>query len=114
MLAQRVNNRLQCRWRAHVSSSHGHRRQGFMPSFRLVYDFLVLDEAVRIYRDRVDTTFYQERGELRIIAGRFAADADFAFFFVRGADDVVNHALYRFISFIKKFSEFVEIAIDTE
>src|SRR6266516_1705125 len=32
------------------------------PSFCICYDFLGLDEAVRIYRDRVDTTFYQERG----------------------------------------------------
>src|SRR5438094_9733774 len=83
-------------------------------SFCLRYDFLGVDEAVRIYRDRVDTTFYQERGELRIIARRLAADADFAIFFVRRANHLAHDVFHGFISLIEQLGELRGIAIDPE
>src|SRR5205814_5771429 len=83
-------------------------------SFRLRYDFLGLDEAVGIYRDRVDTALHQKRGELWIIAWRFAADAHFAAGLVHMANDVADDAFHCFISFIEQLGELTRIAIDSE
>jgi hypothetical protein len=49
-------------------------------SLRFSYDFLCFNEAIGIDGDGVDTAFHEESGDLGVVAGRFAADADFAIF----------------------------------
>ena len=74
---------------------------GSLP-LRFGYDLFCLNKAIGIDGDGIDAALDEECRDLRIIAGRFAANAHFALLFMCVANDIVNHAFHRFISFVEK------------
>src|SRR5438034_11755981 len=70
-------------------------------SLRFGYDLFCFNKAIGVNRNRVDSAFDEECGELGVVAGRFAADADLAIFLVRRANDLVHYVFHRLVSLIE-------------
>src|SRR5437899_2295352 len=83
-------------------------------SLRFSHDLFRLYEAIRIYRNGIDAAFHEERGEVRIITRRLAADADFAIPFVGRVNDFAHRVFHRFVPLVEQLSQLGRIAIHAE
>src|SRR5205823_14290827 len=83
-------------------------------SLRFSHDLFRLDETIGIYRNGIDAAFHEERGEVRIITRRLAADANFAVDLVGRANDLAHNVFNRFIPLVEQLSQPGRIAIHAE
>src|SRR5208283_1543893 len=72
------------------------------------------DESVRAQADRVDASFDQERREVRVVAGRLAANADFATRAAGSFHQVRTRPLYRLVSLVEERGHSGRVPVDAE
>ncbi len=73
-----------------------------------------LEDGIGIEGNAVDTLFDEEAGELGVVAGGLTADADLAFVFAAGGDDLGDHAFHGWIPFIEDGRDDFAVAVDAE